>query len=353
MTVRVAHCGTGATGIEVLRGILNRPDLELVALWTSTPDKVGSDAGELAGRARNGVTAVASLDDALATRPDVFSYCGNGLGREAEAAQEMATILAGGIDVATISLLNLLYPPAAPAPLATLLREAALAGGSSFVSTGLDPGFSSDLLPVALLTLCDEVRHVHVQEIGVYDHYDVESVLRGVMGFGHPPEHEAPIATGGAFLAYWGGMVHQIAAKMGITLDAVVQTNDQAVHDTDLQTSVGLMQAGTVVARRMACEGKLDGRTVITAEHVTRMTGGVAPDWPTFDGVGESCYRVVIDGHPPLRCDLDLGKDDIAWGSVTATAMRLVNALPALVAAEPGLHSALDLPLSPSINVVR
>jgi len=350
--VRVAHVGTGATGQQALKGIIGHPDLELVSLWVSTPDKVGGDAGELVGMDGVGIAAVGSLEEALASKPDVLSYCANGLGREGDVVAEIATALERGIDVVTISLLGMLYPSAGPATLREPLEAAAAKGGSTFLSTGLDPGFSSDLLPMALLTMSDTVVHVLVQEIGIYDHYDVEPVIRGIMGFGQAPSYEAPIASGGAFVAFWGPMVHQLADRMGVALDEVVGTNDYAVHDADLNTSVGLMEAGTVVARRVACEGRVAGRTVITAEHITRMAADVAPDWPRFDGVGESNYRIVIEGNPSMRCDLDLGRSGDVWGSVSGTAMRMVNLIPEMAGAPTGLISALDLPLTPSRNLV-
>lgn len=266
--------------------------------------------------------------------------------------REVSLALQRGINVATISLLGMLYPPAAPAEQRRPLKDAAVVGQASFLSTGLDPGFSSDVLPLALLTMSDSIEHVHIQEIGVYDHYDVEPVIRGIMGFGQAPDYAAPIASGGAFVAYWGGMVQQLAERMKLELDEVVGTSDYAVHDSDLHTSVGLMEAGTVVARRVACEGRVGGRPVITAEHVTRMAPEVAPDWPRFEGIGESNYRVRITGNPDIRCELDLGRSGGVWGSVSATAMRMVNLIPSLVAAGPGVHSALDLPLVPGRRVV-
>ena len=350
--IRVAHVGTGATGTEALKGILRHPDLELVSLWVTSPEKIGRDAGELVGLDPVGIAAVGSLDAALASRPDVLSYCGNGLGREDDVIREVSLALQRGVNVSTISLLGLLYPPAAPAEQRRALKDAAIVGQASFVSTGVDPGFSSDVLPLALLTMADSIEHVLFQEIGIYDHYDVEPVIRGIMGFGQSPDYAAPISAGGAFVGYWGGMVRQIADRLKLDLDDVVGTSDYAVHDSDLNTSVGLMESGTVVARRIACEGRVNGRPVITAEHVTRMAPEVAPDWPQFDGVGESNYRVTITGNPNIRCDLDLGRSGGVWGSVSATAMRLVNLIPALVAARPGLHSALDLPLVPGRRVV-
>lgn len=351
--IRVAHVGTGATGTEALKGILRHPDLELVSLWVTSPDKVGRDAGELVGLEPVGITAVGSLDELLASNPEVLSYCGNGLGRETDVISEVSLALQRGINVVTISLLGMLYPPAAPAEHRRPLKDAAIVGQASFLSTGLDPGFSSDVLPLALLTMSDSIEHVHIQEIGVYDHYDVEPVIRGIMGFGQSSQYQAPIASGGAFVAYWGGMVRQLADRMKLDLDEVVGTSDFAVHDTDLNTSVGVMEAGTVVARRVACEGRVGGRAILTAEHVTRMAPEVAPDWPRFDSVGESNYRVLITGNPDIRCELDLGRSGGVWGSLSATAMRMVNLIPSVVAAGPGVHSALDLPLVPGRRVVR
>jgi 2,4-diaminopentanoate dehydrogenase len=148
-------------------------------------------------------------------------------------------------------------------------------------------------------------------------------------------------------------MVHQLADRMNVELDDLVGTSDYAVHDQDLKTSVGLMEAGTMVARRVACEGRVGGRAVITAEHITRMAAEVAPEWSVFDGVGESNYRIVIDGNPSMRCDLDLGRSGGVWGSVSGTAMRMVNLIPAIPDAPAGLISALDLPLTPCRRLVK
>ncbi len=57
-TYRVVLWGTGNVGRHALAGIDARPDLELVGVWVSNPDKVGRDAGDLAGLGRSlGVAA--------------------------------------------------------------------------------------------------------------------------------------------------------------------------------------------------------------------------------------------------------------------------------------------------------
>ena len=100
--------------------------------------------------------------------------------------------------------------------------------------------------------------------------------------------------------------------------------------------------------------GVVDGREAIVVEHVTRLAHDMAPDWPT--GIGDLSYRVVITGDPDIDCTLaatlkDPGRAGVARmtsgaGAMVATAMQVLNAVPYVVAAEPGLLSSVDLPLT-------
>ena len=86
------------------------------------------------------------------------------------------------------------------------------------------------------------------------------------------------------------------------------------------------------------------GRPVIVLEHVTRLQDDLGAGWP--QPAGHGCYRVQITGEPNYTLDLQLmGTDgDHNTAGLKATAMRLVNAVPAVVDARPGLVTALDLP---------
>jgi hypothetical protein len=104
----------------------------------------------------------------------------------------------------------------------------------------------------------------------------------------------------------------------------------------------------------MQAIGVVDGREAIVIEHVTRLAHDVAPDWPR--GIGDLSYRVVITGQPDIDCTLaatlrDPRKAGIEGmtsgaGAMVATAMRVVNAIPYVVDADPGLVSSVDLPLT-------
>jgi 4-hydroxy-tetrahydrodipicolinate reductase len=90
----------------------------------------------------------------------------------------------------------------------------------------------------------------------------------------------------------------------------------------------------------------VDGVPRIVLEHVTRTHPDQMPEWPR-PATGDGCYRVEITGDPMMTLELahrgERGDHNVS-GMVT-TAMRLVNAVPAVVAAQPGLVTALDLPL--------
>ena len=113
-TYRVVHVGTGMTGKEALRAIIDDPALELVGVKVSTPEKAGVDAGRLCGDSDVGISATDDLNAVLALAPDCVLYCATAVRREAEAIADIVTYLEAGINVVTISTIPMVYPSAAP-----------------------------------------------------------------------------------------------------------------------------------------------------------------------------------------------------------------------------------------------
>src|SRR6185369_18101843 len=93
--------------------------------------------------------------------------------------------------------------------------------------------------------------------------------------------------------------------------------------------SCGRVEKGTVAGLRFEVAAVVRGEPRIFVEHVTRLRDDIAPEWPK--GVGPGTYRVTIEGMPSMRCDLQIGfqSDDHNIDGCVATAMRLVNAIPA------------------------
>jgi len=169
-------------------------------------------------------------------------------------------------------------------------------------------------------------------------------VLFDIMGFGRPLDATPMILAPGVLTMAWGSVVRQIARGLDVALGEIVEWHERIAAPEAFDVAAGRIEAGTTAALHFEVRGMRSGRAVVVLEHVTRLHDDVAPDWP--QPAGKGCYRVVVTGEPNYTLDLQLlGSDgDHNTAGLKATAMRLVNAVPAVVEADPGLLTALDLP---------
>jgi len=316
----------------------------LVGVWVHSPAKVGVDAGTLTGGEPIGLLATSDVDQLIAASPDCIVYAASDGGVSAAAYDDYVRFLEAGINVVTVTTAGLVYPPAVPQ--SGKLREAAMRGNATLYASGIEPGFAGDQLVLTLLTMSRSVRSVRAQEIFLYDTYPVEFMMREVFGFGQPMSHRPVMSMDGLQQAIWGPSVEMVAHAMGVTLDAIRETYELDPTPRRLEVACGVIDAGTVGAIRMETIGVVDGRDAIIIEHINRMAPDLAPHWPNAERDGT--YRVVVDGEPSMRCDLTVGAtpDEAPVDGMIATAMRVVNAIPAVCDAKSGLTSSLDLPLT-------
>lgn len=344
MTYRVIHFGTGFAGIHALRGILDHPELELVGLVVHSDEKAGKDAGELAGTNPVGVTATQDLDAALAVGADAFCYMATTHGRLKVAIGELGRILEAGINVATTSFGALIHPPTARADVLARLQESALAGGATLLSTGIEPGFFSDYLPVVMSGCARRVDSIRVYELATYESgHQSDEVAFDICGFGQPLDRVPPIVDPGGLRNSWGGVVTSIAEQLGVALDGVETSFELLPADAAFDYQGRRIEAGTIAGFRFEIAGVVDGVTRVAVEHVTRTLDEQAPHWPR--GLAGDAYRVVIEGSPHIDCEFNFREgDDHLAGGFNITAMRAVNAIPLVCEAEPGVVSTFDLP---------
>jgi len=342
---RVVVWSTGGVGSNAIRAITRRPDLELVGVWVHTPDKVGRDAGELGGAGPIGVAATDDADALVALAPDCVVYAASGPQRGAGAVPDYERLLEAGINVVTSTSTELVFAPAVDPALRERLDAAAKRGGASLYASGIFPGFASDELALLLTTLSRRIDVLRVVEVSLNDHYPVADVMMDGLGFGRELDFEPFIALPGVIPTSWRGPIELIARGLGVELDEIRGAVDRRLTERDLTVAFGTIPAGTVGAVRTTASGVLDGREVIVVDHVIRMARDVAPDWPTSEN--DATYLVEVEGDPDFSCRLTLGPPaghDAGESAMTATAMRIVNAVPFVVDAPPGLRSSLDLP---------
>jgi 4-hydroxy-tetrahydrodipicolinate reductase len=343
---RVVAWSTGNVGVHAIAGIDARPDLELVGVWVSNPDKVGRDAGALAGLDRTlGVAATGDVDAVLALQPDVVVHTAMADDRLMEALADLQLLLRAGINVVSSGPVFLQYPYGVVADsMIAPVRDAAIEGGVSLFVNGVDPGFANDALPLVLTGVSERIDELRVSEVLNYATYNQPMVLFDIMGFGRPLDEVPMILQPGVLTMAWGSVVRQLAAALDVELDSVEEWYEREPATETFEVDAGTIEKGSAAALHFEVRGIRGGRAVIVLEHITRLHDDLAPGWP--QPAGHGCYRVQITGEPNYTLDLQLlGSDgDHNTAGLKATAMRLVNAIPAVVGAPAGLLTALDLP---------
>ncbi|HXQ76501.1 MAG TPA: hypothetical protein VN791_08400 [Acidimicrobiales bacterium] len=352
---RVVVWGTGNVGGHAIIGVDARPDLDLVGVWVSSEAKAGRDAGDLAGLDRTlGVAATHDVDAILALRPDCVVHTAMADNRLMEAIDDLAHLLAAGINVVSSGPVFLQYPEGTvPPTMIEPLRAAAAAGGVSLWVNGIDPGFANDWLPLMLTSVCERIDEVRCYEILNYATYDQPLVMFDIMGFGRPLDDIPMLLQPTVLTMAWGSVVRQLAAGLGVELDAVEETYERLPAPETFAIASGTIEKGTAAGLRFEVRGMKNGKPLVVLEHVTRLRDDIGPDWP--QPLGQGGYRVRVTGEPNYTLDLQmLGSDgDHNTAGLKATAMRLVNAVPAVIAAGPGLLTALDLPLVTGRGLAR
>lgn len=340
---RVVQWTTGNVGKSSVRAITGNPNYELVGLFAWSDDKVGRDAGELAGIDPLGVTATNDAAALLALKPDCVVYNPMWIN-----VDELVQILSAGVNVVTsasfITGHNL-------GDDRDRLAEACRKGGSTLFGSGVSPGFA-ELLAIVAATACDRVDKITITETADTTLYDSPDTERPV-GFGtaiDDPDLEPMAARGTAVFAE---AVRLVADAMGIELDEITCVSEYAQTTADLPMASWTIPAGHVAGVFASWRGIVNGRCVIDINVRWRKGQTLEPDWQ-LDGDG---WKIIIDGRPTVNMQVGFTPPPDLIGSAKSlddffelghimTAMPPINAIPAVVAAEPGIATYNDLPLN-------
>lgn len=347
--LQVVVWATGTVGRHAIAGVEARPELELVGVWVSGPDKVGQDAGRLADLGRDlGVLATNDREALFALKPDCIVHTAMTDDRTFEAMEDLIGFAERGINVVSSGPVLLCFPESLG--LDSFVDRFTAAGestGSSVYVNGIDPGWANDVLPLTASSLARRIDLLAVSEIADYSTYYQPVVFRDLFGFGQPMEEKALLWHPGILTSAWGPVVRQLAAGLGVALDPELREEvERLPAEVDTSTVSMDIAAGTMGAVRFRVVGTVDGIPRIVLEHVTRTHREQAPDWPK-PLEGDGCYRVEFEGDPCMKFEFTHhGEDgDHNVSGMVVTAMRLVNAVEAVCAADPGLVYAKDLPL--------
>lgn len=338
-TIRVVQWATGNVGSRALRRAIEHPGLELVGLYVYSADKVGRDAGELAGIGPVGVAATNKIEDILALRPDCVVYMPIQCNYD-----EVCQILESGANIVTTR--GEFHNPARMDPAMRARVEAACRkGNSSIHSTGCSPGFITEAFPLVLATLQRRVDRITINEFADCSSRDSPAMIFQIMGFGQPP--------GGSIegrLNYlrdaFGPSLEVTAEALGLKCDSVEVSGAVALARRDTKIAAGVIPEGTVAAQRTTVTGMRNGKPFIsfTANwYVT--TDIITPDGTAWD-LRDSGWHVVVNGDVPLDVAITypVAPEDYAEMTPGLTAHRPLNIVPYICAAAPGIRTSVELP---------
>ena len=341
MTFRVIQWATGGVGRAAIQAIASHPELELVGAWAHDPQKVGRDAGELAGAGELGVAVSGDVDALLALEADCVLYAPV----MADPAV-VARILESGKNVVTP--LNWFYPREGSAD---ELQAACLAGGVTLHGTGIHPGGVTERIPLVVSAFSRAVTHVRAEEFSDIRTYDAPFVVGEIMLFGKTPEEAAKSPMLGMLAGGFEQSIDMIGDALGFALDPEKRCHHEvAVATAPIDSPIGKIEPGRVAAQRFTWEGLVRGEPVVTV--ITNWFMGeenLDPAW-SFGPEGER-FEVEVKGDPPGHFTIHgWHPESIAQGlernpGIVATANHCVSAIPAVCRAQPGIRTYLDLPL--------
>lgn len=340
MAIRVIQWATGGVGRAAVQGVLARPDLELVGCWVHSEDKEGQDVGELCGRDAIGLTATGDVDELLALGADCVIY--------APILADPATvarILRSGADVVTP--LNWFFAEGRDE---SLIEGACAEGGATIHGTGIHPGGVTERIPLIVSAFSQSITHVRAEEFSDIRTYGAPAVVGDIMLFGRTPqEAEAsmmPAILGDGFLQ----SVAMLGHELGMALDPEPRVSHEvAVATASIDSPIGPIEPGRVAAQKFCWEATVRGEPVITVRTNWFMgEDDLDPPW-SFGPEGER-FEIEVTGDPSTQLTIHgWHPESIAAGlernpGIVATATHCVSAVPAVVAARPGICSYLDLP---------
>lgn len=353
MSHRVIVWGTGNVGKAALRTVVANPALELAGVIVSNPAKVGRDAGELCGLPPTRVIATNDVAAAFAAGADAVAYCASGDFRPGEALADIERCLEAGLNVVSTSVYPLYDPASAPPDLRERMEAACHAGNASCFVSGIDPGFINDVVPLLLSGLCEEIEEIRCFELFNYAFYDQADAVRNLVGFGLPMDNLPLMVAPGVPSMVWGGQIRMMARALGVTLDDVREVVERRPLERTVTNQLGVFEAGTQGALRFEVQGFAGDKAKIVIEHVTRITDDVAQDWPKPDGAGAHGLRITGRPNIALTIEAEDERGDRAAGGNATAAARIVNAIPFVCGAPPGLLDALAVPLQVGRGLLR
>ncbi|MEZ0289684.1 MAG: hypothetical protein ABWJ42_01155, partial [Sulfolobales archaeon] len=331
--IRVVLYGLGPIGVLIARSLLKRDFYEIVGGVEIDPGKIGRDVGEVIGVEKIGAPVVRDLeavDFLKRVKADVVVQS-TGTYLDKIYPQIVKAVVAGSNVISTSE--TLVYPWYRYPELALMLDSLAKRYSVRILGTGVNPGFIFDTLPAVLSSVHAEINRISV--VRSLDAGKRRYSFQKKYGLSLSPEEFMEGLKRGEYTAHVGyaESILLLGEMLGVKISRVEEGQEPVVADRYMETQYFKISPGRVAGVHGWGRGYVKDQLFITLD--------------LYASVGREEYdEVYIEGEPSLRWRSSGVQGDIA------TAAMIVNMIPRMLKAQPGLITMKDL-LTPSASLGR
>ena len=324
--IKVIFFGLGGIGRQIAGLVLKKKGLEVVGAIDVAPDLIGKDLGDIL---RTNAPDLSITDDA----DDLFSRVNADIVLHATVSNltlafpQIAKCVKAKMNVIS-TCEELAYPYHRYPELSSELTTLADSNGVTVLGTGINPGYLMDTLPITLTGACQDVRRIKITRI--MDSSKRRIPFQKKIGQGLTPELFRKMIEDKKITGHVGLVesIAMIAAALRWKLDEIRELPPEPIiAERELTTSYTTIRPGQVAGLKSEAHGLKGGERVIELEF--NANAAVQDEYDAID----------IDGEPPIRQKIIGGvHGDLGTSSV------IVNMIPGVLKASPGLVTMKDLP---------
>jgi len=327
---RIAVCGLGTVGSQVARLLIeHRRDVELVGAASKDPQQIGRPLHEVLGLPGDGPVVADSIVPLIELQPDAIVLATGSFLPDVH--DDVLACARAGVSLVS-PCEELAYPYTRDPAVAEEIDAAAREGGATILGSGVNPGFIFDTLVATATGVAWDVTQIRGRR--VVDTYEFGQNIHLRLGIGYTQEEFDRGHEDGSIAGHVGfpESIQIVCERIGVTLDHPVEERfEPLIAETAAPTKYGEVGAGRTEGFVQIATGVVGGEEFIRYElllHLRPREAGYEP-----------ADTLSIDGLHPVNLTLSPGMD-----AVLATSAELVNSLPGLIQAEPGLKTVKDLP---------
>lgn len=324
-TIKIVQYGIGPIGVEVAKYALKKEGAQFVGAVDVDPKKVGKDLGEFTIGRKIGITITDDADALLKKmKPDIVLHSTGSYLKDVKS--QLFQIMKAGSDIIS-TCEELSYPFLKNAKIAKELDTKARRNKVTVLGTGVNPGFVMDTLVLTATGVCQDVKKVRSSRFQDASYRRLPFQKKIGAGL-TPAEFEKKVAEGTIKHVGFPESIAMIAAGLGWKLDRIEEKIEPKLAERSVESEYLKVEPGQVAGLNQIGSGIINGEEVIML------------NLQAYLGCPDSREWIMIDGQPPIDLTIKGG----VHGDI-ATAAVVVNCVPRVLNAAPGLMTMKDLPV--------